>query len=160
MDYKRIEILLNKFWACETTLEEEMELRRFFNECQEIPSHLSVFRDVFVWQKEEQEVALDNSFDERILAKVKHRGYNMPRIKKYFIRIAACCVLLISIAGIYRYKGEYFTRQADGGGEMTAQQALAEVEKALSYVSAKLNEGGQLVEDNMKTVNVATKYIK
>ena len=38
MDYAMINELLNKYWLCETSLEEERELRRFFAS-EEVPEH-------------------------------------------------------------------------------------------------------------------------
>ena len=45
MDYKYIEQLLERYWQCETSLEEESELRAFFSEG-EIPAHLLQYRDL------------------------------------------------------------------------------------------------------------------
>ena len=39
MDYKYIEQLLDKYWDCETSLEEEQILRCFFRQ-KEVPAHL------------------------------------------------------------------------------------------------------------------------
>ena len=49
MDYKYIEQLLERYWACETTLEEEQILRAFFLQ-ENLPSHLSAYRDIFALQ--------------------------------------------------------------------------------------------------------------
>lgn len=50
MDYKYIEQLLERYWQCETSLEEESELRAFFSKG-EIPAHLLQYRDLFVYQQ-------------------------------------------------------------------------------------------------------------
>ena len=70
MDYKYIEQLLERYWRCETTLQEEEILRSFFSQ-EDVPVALLAYRDLFVAQREEtkQEV-LDESFDERMLAMV------------------------------------------------------------------------------------------
>ena len=70
MDYKYIEQLLERYWRCETTLQEEEILRSFFSQ-EDVPVVLLAYRDLFVAQREEtkQEV-LDESFDERMLAMV------------------------------------------------------------------------------------------
>lgn len=157
MDYGRIEKLLDKFWECGTTPEEESELRHFFNECDTIPAHLKVFREVFVWQAEEKTAGLDEDFDKRVLMQVKSRGYKLSYYRKLMIRIAACLLLGASVGGLLYNRAQSRMLPQE---EMTPQQALAEVKKALAFVSEKMNEGEQLVEVNMKKANVATQYIK
>ena len=70
MDYKYIEQLLERYWQCETSLEEESELRAFFSEG-EIPAHLLQYRDLFVYQQVQRETGLGEDFDARILAQVE-----------------------------------------------------------------------------------------
>ena len=67
MDYKYIEQLLDRYWACESTLEEEEILRAFF--CQaDLPSHLQQYSSVFVYQHEEPKTdCLGDDFDAKIL---------------------------------------------------------------------------------------------
>lgn len=67
MDYKYIEQLLERYWQCMTTLEEEKILRAFFSQ-EDIPAELLPYRSIFLYQQ--QEVAddvLGEEFDERIL---------------------------------------------------------------------------------------------
>ena len=47
MDYRRIEDLLEKYWSCETSIEEEEELRAFYTK-QEIPEPFSRFKTLFI----------------------------------------------------------------------------------------------------------------
>ena len=71
MDYKYIEQLLERYWQCETTLQEEAILRTFFSQpaSPDIPEHLWRYRDLFVCQTEQEE-PLGEDFDERILEKI------------------------------------------------------------------------------------------
>ena len=55
MDYKYIEQLLERYWQCETSLEEESELRAFCSKG-EIPAHLLQYRDLFVYQQVQREL--------------------------------------------------------------------------------------------------------
>ena len=54
MDFKYIEQLLERYWQCETSLEEEAQLRTFFTE-EDVPEHLSRYKDLFVYQQLQQE---------------------------------------------------------------------------------------------------------
>ena len=70
MDYRRIEDLLEKYWSCETSIEEEEELRAFYTK-QEIPEPFSRFKTLFIYQKKEKETGLNNAFDQKILRKIE-----------------------------------------------------------------------------------------
>ena len=69
MDYKDIEQLLERYWQCETSVEEEATLRDFFAK-EEVPAHLLRYKNLFVYQQVQQEVGLGEDFDTRILAEV------------------------------------------------------------------------------------------
>ena len=53
MDSKYIEQLLERYWQCETSLEEEAQLRTFFMEG-DVPGHLLRYKDLFVYQQLQQ----------------------------------------------------------------------------------------------------------
>lgn len=159
MEYGRIELLLDKYWACETTPEEEDELRCYFNGTDELPSHLLEFRELFIYQQQERSCTLDNSFDERILAKVSPRKSVWLQNRRWVAGIAASFLLALSIWFLVERKvtvREMFTADTCE----TPEQAFAEVQRALSYVSVKMKQGQQVAESNMEKMEVATKYIK
>ena len=70
MDFKYIEQLLERFWLCETSLEEEAQLRTFFTD-EDVPDHLSRYKDLFVYQQLQQEEHLGTDFDARVLAEIE-----------------------------------------------------------------------------------------
>ena len=67
MDYKYIEQLLERYWQCLTTVEEERILRSFFMQ-QDIPSHLKPYAYLFLAQEEIAKEHLGEDFDKRLLA--------------------------------------------------------------------------------------------
>lgn len=72
MDYKYIEQLLQRYWQCETTPEEENVLRAFFAQpC--VPAKLAHYKALFVYEQQESKTGLDEDFDKRLyqLAGVK-----------------------------------------------------------------------------------------
>ena len=67
MDYKYIEQLLERYWRCETSLQEEEILRAFFSQ-EDIPAALLPYRDLFTYgQREKEESVLGSDFDQRVL---------------------------------------------------------------------------------------------
>lgn len=72
MDYKYIEQLLERYWQCETSLEEEAILRTFFAQ-KDVPAHLRRYQTLFSGIKSIQEAKLGKDFDQKILAQI-HEG--------------------------------------------------------------------------------------
>lgn len=70
MDYRYIEQLLERYWNCETSLEEEQILRSFFRQ-KEIPAHLLRYKLLFAYLEAEKEVGLGNDFDSKVLARIE-----------------------------------------------------------------------------------------
>lgn len=74
MDYKYIDQLLERYWAAETTLEEEEILKAFFSQM-DIPAELEQYRPLFVYEHaEKQQDRLGSDFDKRILAMIEDEG--------------------------------------------------------------------------------------
>jgi len=63
MDYRYIEQLLERYWQCETTLQEESILRTFFSQ-PDIPEEFRKYKPLFAC---EQEAPLGEDFDARML---------------------------------------------------------------------------------------------
>ena len=62
MDYKYIEQLLERYWRCETSLQEEEILCAFFSQ-EDIPAALLPYRDLFTYgQREKEESVLGTCY--------------------------------------------------------------------------------------------------
>ena len=68
MDYKYIEQLLERYWQCETTLQEEAILRTFFSQ-EDLPAELQQYKALFTYESQKEE-PLGEDFDMRILEKI------------------------------------------------------------------------------------------
>lgn len=79
MDYKYIEQLLERYWHCETSLEEEQILRSFFRQ-KEVPAHLLRYKPLFVYQEVEKEKGLGDDFDAGILARIERPVVKAQRL--------------------------------------------------------------------------------
>ena len=94
MDFKYIEQLLERYWRCETSLEEEAQLRAFFNGS-DVPEHLLRYKDLFVYQQLQQEVGLGADFDARVLAEVE-----TPVVKAKRLTLTARFIPLFKAAAV------------------------------------------------------------
>ncbi len=80
MDYKYIEQLLERYWKCETTLEEEEILRMFFSQ-KEVPADLLPFRDVFVYENnEKKQQVLGDDFDQKLMEMIDEPAHVKARV--------------------------------------------------------------------------------
>lgn len=67
MDYKYIEQLLERYWNCQTSLEEEAILKAFFSQS-DIPAELAKYKPLFAYAATEPAIdSLGNDFDERMM---------------------------------------------------------------------------------------------
>lgn len=72
MDSEYIEQLLQRYWQCQTSREEERQLRDYFSRpASEVPEHLRRYRALFAWQRQMSEARLSDDFDSRVLAEVE-----------------------------------------------------------------------------------------
>ena len=101
MDYKYIEQLLERYWNCETSLEEEQILRSFFRQ-KEVPAHLLRYKQLFAYQDVEKEKGLGDDFDTRILTREKIKGQNFFRIIFYIPNILSVVVISGIFSAIYK----------------------------------------------------------
>ena len=67
MDYKYIEQLLDRYWACETSEEEERILKAFFSQ-KDVPAALARYKALFVYETEQCAAStLGDDFDRRVM---------------------------------------------------------------------------------------------
>ena len=71
MDYKYIEQLLECYFNCQTTLQEEQILRSFFAQ-EDVPVHLLQYADLFQYEAEAKEDVLGEEFDQRMMAQIRN----------------------------------------------------------------------------------------
>lgn len=95
MDYKYIEQLLERYWACETTLEEEAILRSFFSQ-QEVPASLAAYKPLFAYMQEETKAdVLGDEFDQKVLAQIEQ-----PTVKAKVISLQTRLMPLFKAAAV------------------------------------------------------------
>lgn len=107
MDCKDIEQLLERYWQCETSLEEEAQLRTFFAEGN-VPENLLRYKDLFVYQQLQQGVCLGEDFDARVLAEVEPTVVKAKRITltARFIplfKAAAAVAVVLSLGNVMQH---------------------------------------------------------
>ena len=102
MDYKYIEQLLERYWQCETTLQEENILRSFFAQ-EEVPVWMMKYKSLFEATAPVAQ-SLGEDFDNRILAmtvnqkKVKAKTVSMTQRLLPLFKAAAIVAIILTLA--------------------------------------------------------------
>src|SRR5574344_62708 len=103
MDYKYIDQLLERYWQCETSIDEEEILRTFFGQ-KDVPVHLLPYKDLFCYEQSEKgKEELGDDFDNRILAMidepapVKARRITMTHRLMPLFKAAAVVAIILTL---------------------------------------------------------------
>ena len=82
MDYKYINQLLERYWKCETSLEEEEILRTFFS-LDELPAELKPYKSLFSYElSEAKNETLGEEFDQKMMALIEDEYTKEPNKAK------------------------------------------------------------------------------
>ena len=151
MDSKQLDELLQKYWNCETSLEEEQNLREYFRS-KEIPEQLKDTASLFNYFEAQKQKAVDTHFEGSVITQLRQpekRG-KMVQLLNNSMRIAAgVAVLLVAV---------YFVREEIRKNDTVAmedtyddpKQALEETKKALMMIS----KGFGRAEQQAKKINL------
>ncbi|MEQ8927723.1 MAG: hypothetical protein RLO81_18040 [Fulvivirga sp.] len=165
MDSKRIEELIAKYWECETTLEEEKELKSYFSSGE----YDAKFKDIAplfqYYTNEKESASLDGLFDEQVLAEIEQGVSSAPkkgRVLSMFTNISkvAAVILVVVVAG-------YFIQQEIKEKEQPyltdtfedPEKAFEETKKALQLISKNFNKGRKQAK-KLSTFNEAQERVK
>ena len=103
MDYKYIEQLLERYWLCETTLEEEQILRTFFSQ-ESVPVRLLPYKDLFTYEQADVETnKLGDDFDRHMLEMVgevppvKAKRISMTQRLRPLFKAAAIVAIILTL---------------------------------------------------------------
>ena len=102
MDYKYIEQLLERYWLCETSLEEERILRTFFSQ-ENVPVRLMPYKDLFTYERQSlEDERLDEDFERRMLEMVgedtvKARTISITERLKPLFKAAAIVAIFLTL---------------------------------------------------------------
>lgn len=107
MDFEYIERLLERYWQCDTSLEEEVQLRSFFSRS-DVPAHLLRYKDLFVYQQLQQDAGLGEDFDARVLAEVEPPVVKAKRLTLTtrlvpMFKAAAAVALVLSLVNVMQH---------------------------------------------------------
>ena len=160
MDYKYIEQLLERYWNCETSLEEEQILRSFFRQ-KEVPAHLLRYKQLFAYQDVEKEKGLGDDFDTRILTRIERPVVKAQRLtmRTRFMPLfkAAAMIAVLFLMGTVMQHTFFADEALDYNYDAykdtydDPEVAYKQVSSALMMLSEGINKSqDQVVRDSVK----------
>lgn len=171
MEYSEVKQLLEKYFMVETSLQEEADLRLYFQN-KDVPDDFKIYQSFFGPVELKEEMQLGGDFDDKILKlidadetkkmKPLHHIYNA-------LKVAAILILIISVAALmYNYslkknKTETTAMNTSKIIEDTYQDpelARQELEKALALLSSKMNKGKEMAAEKASKLQVISKAIE
>lgn len=171
MDYKYIEQLLESYWNCTTSKEEEQILRTFFSQ-KELPAHLVRYRALFEYQVEQSQQHLSADFDKRVLAivekantneehatrtvKIEHISLAM-RLRPLFRAVAAVAIVtLLGTAAQHSFRAANTDTAAWDYNQQAYKDSYQDPQKAYEVGQRAL----QMLKEGAQTAAVDTATLK
>jgi hypothetical protein len=165
MDLNRVEILLERYWNCVSTVEEEKELQVLLNS-KDVPAELKNSAALFKYFELQQQTTLDEKFDRQIVEKIKHQ--HSPKVRKLntsiqnYMKVAAAVLVILAASFVFRmefWQDEKPTMLLVEDTFKTPEEAYAETKKAFMLIAEKMNSGRKHVE-KISIMNEAENKIK
>ena len=150
MDSEKINELLNKYWNCETTLEEEKQLQDHFRN-ETIPEALAETAALFQYFEEGRKKNLtDITFDAQVLKKIHKPRGQVGTLIYNSMRIAAGIIVLFLAVWLVRMEVRKTSISQTADTYDDPKMAFEETKKALMMISKSFSTA----EEQAKKINL------
>jgi len=157
MDYKE---LIEKYFAGESTLEEEAQLKAYFRDPQNVAESLKGYAPLFQFFEQEGTQQLAGDFDEKLLAKLEPPSARRFRLNPLRIAAAAAIAAVALIAATVFYceskpkeSAPVATIDWSKYEPKTTEEAYEITRSALRRASDGLNIGTKMAIENLEKVS-------
>lgn len=152
MDYKYIRQLLDRYWKCETTLEEEEILKAFFSQA-DVPDDMKQYKELFAYEAFGKNAeSLGSDFDDKVLAAigsedvVKARKANGSRRFMPLFKAAAVVAIFVTLGNA--------AQMAFDESSQTRQTAQPQVKSNGENVAMGVDSASALSVDSMQQSSI------
>lgn len=151
MDSERIDALIEKYWKCETTLEEEHELQTFFKETP-ASDQLKETAALFKYLADQKSKDLtDVSFEKEVIRRIKQPAKGRRASLVYnTMRIAAGILVLIAAIWLVRIEVRKSAPAEIADTYDDPKMAFEETKRALMMISKSFSAA----EEQAKKINL------
>ncbi len=155
MKLHEIEQLIEKFYNGETSLAEEEMLKDYLNQ-DTFPEQFMAVKEHFNFLKNENELELDDAFDEKILQLIDTEKVQSISLKIWTYRLSGVAAAILIFVMVW-FGTDLLQPKEVYGTISDPSLAFLETRKAMDEVSKKMNKGLQPAE---KTVQKIDKNVK
>jgi hypothetical protein len=145
-----IDDLLEKYWAGESSLEDEQILHLYFNQS-EVSLHHEELVAYFKYLKSERNIEIDVT--DEVMQKIQKAPAQTKVIDmswRKIISIAATIALIFSVGlGVFQYQQLKKSELTALDTYQTPEEALEQTKAALAYLSARMNRGTDKALDGL-----------
>lgn len=155
MNYEKINMLLEKYWDAETSIEEENELKHYFSGADVHPDH-EEYADLFIYFKQVKESSISL---EKAMAKVNDElknsvgGFTSAKVmpmRKWALSIAASLIMIFGAISIWENYSKASTPSFASVEIENPDEALEVTLEALAYLGGKMKKGTTPVKEQME----------
>jgi len=149
MDSNRMEELLQKYWNCETSLDEETQLRAYFQRA-DVPEHLKETANLFRYFEQQKNTSIQDIALDGVIVPGQHRNKTRKLVYNS-LRIAAGVAVLVVAGWFLRHE-----TKTENTAEVIVDTyddpklAFEETKKALRMIS----DGFEEAEEQAKKLNL------
>ncbi len=160
MSFQTIEKILQKYFEGDTSLQEEEQLKSFFQQ-DDVPPHLMSLKELFITYSREKEIeVLDKQFDNDIMSHIESEGIiSMKRKRRttiYMISGIAASILILITFFLYI---NILTKSIEDTFS-DPQIAYNEAKNIMLFVSEKLNRGTEPLNNAITKVDQGVDKLK
>ncbi|MEP7267022.1 MAG: hypothetical protein ABI844_05300 [Saprospiraceae bacterium] len=147
---ENIKSILDKYWAGESTLQEEKIIYQYFEDGQ-VDEAFKEVAPLFSYLKDERDIKID--LEEVVMRKISSSHTSGKILKLNWqraIAIAASLLLVLSLGvSTYKYQISKRTELMTMDTFQSPDEALAQTKAALAYLSARMNKGTEKVSESL-----------
>ena len=179
MEYSEVKKLLDKYWAGETSVEEEALLANYLSSDNIHPDFIQ-FKPLFSYYNEVKDLHVQDNFDEKILALIEEPAQEKGVVRKLnfsWVRVAAIFLITIGLGTFVYHSTNKHQRTNSTAVAQSAsttdnnnpeqikdtysdpEEARKGVEHALALLSSKMNKGKNITEKGISKIETINKVM-
>ena len=167
MTTQQIKELLEKYFAGDTSLDEEQTLRHYFTG-RSVAPELQTYRPLFAFFEKAREEQLHPAFEDRLIGQLDRGSQPTARIRPMYafaLRIAAAVALLIGLYFLVPlattdHHGDAMAINWDKYEPASEEIALEETKAALKLLATKLNRCAKAATAEINKMEKVSKPLK
>lgn len=165
MKPQTIQQLLDKYFEGETSIQEEAQLREYFNQ-PNVDSRLLHYKPIFQYFEKAEQVQLSDDFEARLFQQLDLEEKPIVKMRpswKPMLRIAATVAILLAVYFLVPINQQTTQAQAINWEQYETEDpelALEQTEAALRLLASKLNSGAKTATKEIEKVEAIAKVFK